>query len=90
MAQVRFRVDECFDIPRRGGLVVLGTVLGTVLGPEPAGVPDFVDEQTGARLRLLGIDFPTPRTRRTGQAVFVLDRLDAAYACAGRTWISTG
>jgi hypothetical protein len=83
VTQVRFRVDETFDIPHRGGLVVLGTVFG----PQPTGVPDFVDEQTGARLRLLGIDFPTPRTRRTGQAVFVLDRQDAAYAHAGRTWV---
>ena len=86
MTQVRFRVDECFDIPRRGGLVVLGAVFG----PELPGMPDFVDEQTGTRLRLLGIDFPTPRTRRTGQVVFVLDRQDAAYACTGRTWVATG
>jgi len=83
VTQVRFRVDETFDIPHRVGLVVLGTVFG----PPPVGVPAFLDEQTGARLRLLGIDFPTPRTRRTGQAVFVLDRKDAGYAQAGRVWV---
>jgi hypothetical protein len=86
MTQVRFRVDETFDVPSRGGLVVVGTVLG----PEPVGLPEFVDEQTGARLRLLGVDFPTPKTRRTGQTVYIVDRQDAAYAAVGRTWVADG
>jgi hypothetical protein len=33
---------------------------------------------------VLGVDFPTPRTERTGQTILVVDRDDADYAQPGR------
>ncbi|MEH0935247.1 hypothetical protein [Micromonospora psammae] len=82
MSQLMFRVDEVFDLPARQGLVVCGTMLAGSL----QGVPDFVDELSGERLRVLGVDFPTPRTRRTGQQLLVVAREDAALVAPGRVW----
>jgi hypothetical protein len=84
MGGVRLRVDEVFDIPARGGLVAVASPLAG----EFVGVPRLRDVETGHVLRILGVDHPTPRTRRTGQAILVVDRADAAYVTAGRTWES--
>jgi hypothetical protein len=82
MTQLRFRVDEVFDLPLRKGLIACGTLLsGSLLG-----VPGFVDDLTGQPLRVLGIDFPTPKTQRTGQHLIVVDREDAALVTPGRIW----
>lgn len=78
----RFRVDEVFDIATRGGLLVVGTFDGE----QPVGVPAMRDATTGHSLHILGVEFATPRTLRTGQTTFVLDRADDEYASPGRTW----
>lgn len=83
MTTLRFRVDETFDVAGRGGLLVSGTGLGLDL----VGVPVCRDEATGRHLHVLGVDFPTAETRRTGRTVLILDRQDAEYATAGRTWL---
>ncbi|WP_405113081.1 hypothetical protein OG559_05465 [Micromonospora sp. NBC_01405] len=85
MRRLRFRVDEVFDLPVRSGLVACGTLLG---GEELIGIPAFVDEVTGRPVHVLGVDFPTPRTRRTGQYLLVVSREDSELVTAGRTWVS--
>lgn len=85
MTQSRFRVDEVFDLRNRGGLVVCGTYVGA----EPVGTPELIDEQTGHRIQVLGVDFPTARTLRTDQTILVVDRQDAQYATPGRIWTSS-
>ena len=78
----RFRVDQVFDLTARGGLVACGTMLdGT-----PVGGLSFVDELTGAPIRVIGVDFPTPTTQRTGQHLLVVSREDAALVRPGRVW----
>lgn len=84
MTKIRVRIDEVFDIPARGGLVAVGTPLTG----EFTGTPRLHDAATGHLLRILGVDHPTPRTRRTGQTILVVDRQDAAYVEAGRIWES--
>jgi len=82
MTAVTFRVNEVFDIPTRGGLIAVGS---TENG-EFIGIPDLRDEATGRPIRILGVDHPTPRTRRTGETVLVVDRADADYVSVGRRW----
>ncbi|MBQ0893608.1 hypothetical protein KBX37_10965 [Micromonospora sp. U56] len=78
----RFRVDQVFDLTARGGLVACGTMLdGT-----PVGGLCFVDELTGAPIRVIAVDFPTPTTQRTGQHLLVVSREDAALVRPGRVW----
>ncbi|WP_346536553.1 hypothetical protein [Micromonospora sp. DPT] len=78
----RFRVDEVFDLTARAGLVACGTMLdGTLVN----GL-SFVDELTGAPIRVIGVDFPTPTTQGTGQHLLVVSREDAALAQPGRVW----
>jgi hypothetical protein len=79
-----FRIDEVFDIAARGGLVVAGTYLGD----EIMGVPRLSDRTTGHSITVLGLDHHTPRTRRTGQKIIVVDRADSAYAVVGREWVA--
>jgi hypothetical protein len=86
MTASNFRVDEVFDLRGRGGLVVVGTYFDG----EPIGTPELLDEQTGHRIRVLGVDFPIPRTLRTGQTILIVDRQDGEYATAGRIWTTAG
>ncbi|WP_433797456.1 hypothetical protein [Actinoplanes sp. CA-252034] len=79
---MQFLVTEVFDIAARGGLVAVGMA-------QPGdfvGIPRLYDEATGHRIRVLGVDHPTPRTRRTGETILVIDRADADYVAAGRRW----
>ncbi|MEH0818941.1 MULTISPECIES: hypothetical protein [unclassified Micromonospora] len=78
----RFRVDAVFDLPARRGIVACGSMLDGV----PIGTVRFVDELTGAPVRVIGVDFSTPTTRRTGQHLLVVSREDAALAHPGRVW----
>jgi hypothetical protein len=79
---IRFHVNEVFDIAARGGLVAVGA---TQPG-EFVGIPRLYDEATGHHIRILGVDHPTPRTRRTGETILVIDRADADYVKVGRRW----
>ncbi|WP_320065017.1 hypothetical protein [Micromonospora sp. RTGN7] len=85
MRRIRFRVDEVFDLSSRSGLVACGTLLD---GEELIGLPVFVDEMTGRPVHVLGVDFPTPRTRRTGQHLLIVSRDDIELVTPGRTWVS--
>ncbi|MCP2323595.1 hypothetical protein HDA40_002102 [Hamadaea flava] len=82
MSANQFRVDEVFDIVSRGGLLVVGTFQGE----QPVGVPAMRDATTGQALHILGVEFATPRTLRTGQTTLVLDRDDRELASPGRMW----
>jgi hypothetical protein len=35
---------------------------------------------------LARVDHPTPRTRRTGETILVVDRADAEHVMIGRLW----
>ncbi|AGL14266.1 hypothetical protein [Actinoplanes sp. N902-109] len=82
MTAVQFRVNEVFDIAARGGLVVVGSTHNG----EFVGLPRLRDEDSGQPVRVLGVDHPTPRTRRTGETILIVDRADAAYTQPGRLW----
>ncbi|MEV0808086.1 hypothetical protein [Micromonospora sp. NPDC050200] len=46
-----------------------------------------MDELTGAVVRIIGIDFPTPTTtQRSGQHLLVVSRDDAPLVLPGRVW----
>lgn len=82
MTAVQFQVNEVFDIPTRGGLIAVGS---TRHG-DFVGVPRLRDEASGHPIHVLGVDHPTPRTRRTGETILVVDRADADYVTVGRLW----
>ena len=82
MTAVQFLVNEVFDIPTRGGLVVVGTTRNG----DFVGIPRLRDEASGKPIHVLGIDFSTPRTQRTGETILVVDRADADYVAVGRLW----
>ncbi|GIM90321.1 hypothetical protein [Paractinoplanes toevensis] len=82
MTAIEFRVNEVFDIPARGGLIaVVVTLNGDFVG-----VPRLRDVTTGQPVHVLGVDHPTPRTRRTGETILVIDRADADLVAVGRVW----
>jgi hypothetical protein len=81
-----FHVTEVYDIPARGGLIVVGTLTAG----DPVGVPRLRDESTGRPVRVLGVDHPTPRTRHTGETIPVVDRADAEVVGVGRVWTVLG
>ena len=82
MTTIQFHVNEVFDIPARGGLVVVGATRNG----EFIGLPELYDETTGQPIRILGVDHPTPRTQRTGETILVVDRADAGVVAVGRLW----
>ncbi|GAA2649819.1 hypothetical protein [Paractinoplanes durhamensis] len=82
MTRVEFRVNEVFDIAARGGLIAVGSSLHG----DFVGVPRLRDVDTGRPVRVLGVDHPTPRTRRTGETILVVDRADAEVVVVGRVW----
>jgi hypothetical protein len=85
MTATEFQINEVFDIVARGGIVVVGNARpGEFLG-----LPTLYDAGTGHPIHVLGVDHPTPRTRRTGETILVVDRADAAYAEVGRLWTTT-
>jgi hypothetical protein len=79
---MRFRVNEVFDIPARGGLVAVGSTRNG----DFIGIPRLRDDVSGQTIHVLGVDHPTPRTQRTGETILVVDRADAEYVKAGRLW----
>jgi hypothetical protein len=79
---VQFLVNEVFDIPARGGLIAVGSTRNG----DFIGVPRLRDEASGRPIRVLGVDYPTPRTLRTGETILMVDRADAEYVKAGRLW----
>ncbi|WP_433830220.1 hypothetical protein ACQP2E_10280 [Actinoplanes sp. CA-015351] len=81
MTATRFQINEVFDIAARAGLLVVGSA-----DVDFTGVPRLRDELTGHPITILGVDFPTPRTLRTGETILVVDRADAGYATTGRIW----
>jgi hypothetical protein len=82
MTAIQFLVNEVFDIPTRGGLIAVGSTRGG----EFIGIPHLRDEASGRPIHVLGVDHPTPRTRRTGETILVVDRADADYVTVGRLW----
>ncbi|WP_232344181.1 hypothetical protein [Actinoplanes awajinensis] len=79
---MRFHITEVFDIPARDGLIVVGSIRDGEL----VGVPRLRDDTSGELVHVLGVDHLTPRTRRTGETILVVDRADAAYVEVGRSW----
>ena len=49
-------------------------------------IPRLRDDAGGHSIHVLGVDRPTPRTRRTGETILVVDRADADYVQVGRLW----
>jgi hypothetical protein len=82
MTAVQFLINEVFDIPTRGGLIAVGSTRNGDL----VGIPRLRDEASGQPIHVLGIDFPTPRTQRTGETILVVDRADADHVAVGRVW----
>jgi hypothetical protein len=82
MTAIQFRVNEVFDIPTRGGLVAVGSTRNG----DFIGIPRLRDDASGQPIHVLGVDHPTPRTRRTGETILVVDRADADYVVVGRLW----
>lgn len=82
MTAIQFHVNEVFDSAARGGLIAVGS---TTNG-EFIGVPSLRDDASGHLIHVLGVDHPTPRTRRTGETILVVDRADAEYVRPGRLW----
>ena len=79
---MRFRVNEVFDLPARGGLIAVGSTSdGDFIG-----IPRLRDDVSGQLIHVLGVDHPTSRTQRTGETILVVDRADAEYVKAGRLW----
>lgn len=81
---VRFSVEKVFDLPQRGGLLALGTVLegeiakGTVLQ----------DATTGARTTVLGIELLTPPGPGSDRKTLVLERTAPSPVVEGRVLTS--
>ncbi|GIF09170.1 hypothetical protein [Actinoplanes siamensis] len=86
MTRLRFHISEVFDIPARGGLIAVGRIRDG----EIVGVPRLRDDTSGNLVHVLAIDHPTPRTRRTGETILVVDRADAEYVEVGRIWTVEG
>jgi hypothetical protein len=82
MTAVQFVVNEVFDIPARGGLIAVGSTRNG----DFIGIPTLRDESSGRPIHVLGVDHPTPRTRRTGETILVVDRADAEHVVVGRLW----
>lgn len=82
MTVIQFHVNEVFDIAARGGIVAVGATQPV----DFVGIPRLYDEVTGHPIRVLGVDHPTPRTRRTGETILVIDRADADFVKVGRRW----
>jgi hypothetical protein len=82
MTTMQFHINEVFDISARGGLIVVGSIRDGEL----VGVPRLRDDTSGNLVHVLGVDHPTPRTRRTGETILVVDRADAEYVEVGRSW----
>ena len=82
MTAVQFCVTEVFDVPARGGLIAVGLTRNGAF----VGVPRLRDNASGSAVRILGVDHPTPRTRRTGETILVVDRSDAELVQVGRVW----
>jgi hypothetical protein len=80
MTAVQFFVNEVFDIPTRGGLIAVGSTRNG----DFIGIPRLRDDASGQLIHILGVDHPTPRTRRTGETILVVDRADAEYVTVGR------
>jgi hypothetical protein len=82
MTPVQFHVNEVFDIPGRGGLIAVGSTRNG----DFVGIPRLRDDVSGRPIHVLGVDHPTPRTRRTGETILVVDRADAEFVTSGRLW----
>jgi hypothetical protein len=79
-ARVRFSVEMVFDLPHRGGLLASGKVLD---GEISAGMTLW-DETTGARARVLGVEFESPADRRFGRTTLLIERTPATPVVEGR------
>lgn len=84
MTSVQFLVNEVFDVPSRGGLIAVGSTRNG----DFIGIPRLRDDASGQPIHVLGVDHPTPRTRRTGDTILVIDRADADHVAVGRLWIA--
>jgi hypothetical protein len=82
MPATEFQINEVFDIPTRGGVIVVGHARPGEL----IGIPHLCDEGTRPPITILGVDHPTPRTTGTGETILVVDQAAAEYAEIGRIW----
>jgi hypothetical protein len=80
MERAQFLIEEVFDLPSRGGLLVTGKVLA---GRISAG-ETLLDAVTGARATVLGLEFPTPANREADTVTLVVERTDPTPVAVGR------
>lgn len=72
MSMVRFSIEEVFDLRQRAGLLASGKFLeGEVLKEMT-----LQDEKTGRTVKVLALEFQTPRDRREGWTTLLLERTD--------------
>jgi hypothetical protein len=77
---VQFLIEEVFDLPSRGGLLVSGKVLA---GRISAG-ERLQDAVTGATATVLALEFPTPASRAANTITLVVERTDPTSVVVGR------
>jgi hypothetical protein len=69
---VRFVVHRVDDLPMRACVLATGVLEGRFR----EGMV-LHDEETGQPVRVLGMEFPTPRAMENGEEILLLDRRDA-------------
>jgi hypothetical protein len=79
----QFSIEEVFDLRSRGGLLAVGRV---VAGRISAGMT-LQDPSTGQRVRVLGVEFLTPKARQLGRTTLVLERTSPTPVQPGRVLI---
>ncbi len=62
------------------------TLGGSTRNGDFVGIPRQRDDATGQPIHVLGVDHPTPRTRRTGETILVVARAAAEHVLVGRLW----
>ena len=75
-----FLIEEVFDVRSRGGLLVSGKVLA---GEVSAG-ETLRDAVTGEGVRVLGVEFETPKDRELGRTTLVVERTSPTPVAIGR------
>lgn len=76
----QFLIEEVFDLPSRGGLLVTGEVLaGRISGGET-----LRDAVTGVTATVLGVEFGTPKSLAENRVTLVVERTQPTPVAVGR------
>lgn len=78
-SDVRFEVEEVFDLEGRGGLLVTGRLVEGHVG----GGTTLRNESSGTDVHVTGVEFPTPRQRDEGRTTLIVDRASADTLTTG-------